>query len=450
MARNPLALIGKLFGGEARAQTVTLGPPRDPVIAEWFGQYATTASGVNITPDNARKCPEVDACVGLIEDTLATIPLDFFERISDGERQARPENPLHTLLHDSPNGWQTSAEFRQMMEGWRQTHGNAYARVVSNNRGPVALEPLHPREVVPYRSGSSVAYRWTPIDAGPQTLLQHEVLHLRDGPPRPGNIVQAQSKVELGREDIGLLMACSEYLARFFSNNATPKAALELPTAIGDEAATKLRETWERRHRGLQNAHSLAILDGGMKIVPLGMSNDDAQVIETHGMALAKVTRRFGVPPHLIGEVDKTTSWGTGIEQQSIGFITYYMRPKFVVWEQALNRTLMSDTMRRRFYFEFNLDGLLRGDFKTRMEGYALMVQWGLATPNEIRKLMNLPPVAGGDERMQPLNMAPASRIMDVLLRSNTAPNQRDVADAATRALVDLLAANGVRLPVAA
>jgi HK97 family phage portal protein len=447
MAKDGRSLLSRLFGGsESRAQVANLGPPRDPVIAEWFGQYAATASGVSVTPDNARRSPEVDACVGLLEDTVATVPLDFFERISDAERVARPENPLHALLHDQPNGWQTSAEFRQMMEGWRQTHGNSYARIVTGPRGPMALEPGHPSEFRPFRTAAGVAYRWTPPDgAAARTLLQHEVLHLRGGPPKRGNIVEAESKVERHRETIGLAQACGDYLSRFFGNNATPKSAITIPAELSNEAADRLRETWERRHRGLENAHRVAILEGGMDIKALAMSNDDAKIVETHGMAVNKIARVFGVPGFLIGETNGVSNFGTGIEQQSIGFITYYMRPKFVVWEQALNAALMSEGMRRRFYFEFNIDGLLRGDFKTRMEGYGLLVQWGLMTPNEIRRQMNLAPLPGGDDRLQPLNMAPASRIMDVLLKTAPTASQRDQSDLLTRALTQFLTANAVR-----
>jgi hypothetical protein len=142
----------------------------------------------------------------------------------------------------------------------------------------------------------------------------------------------------------------------------------------------------------------------------------------------------------MIGDTEKVTSWGTGIEQQSIGFVSYSMRPKFVMWEQALNRALLSEDSARRFYFEFNVDGLLRGDFKTRMEGYALLIQWGLATINELRKQMNLPPVDGGDERMHPLNYAPATRIMDVLLRTGaTGSEKREDVDEATKAFVHVM-----------
>lgn len=136
--------------------------------------------------------------------------------------------------------------------------------------------------------------------------------------------------------------------------------------------------------------------------------------------------RLNSVPLHMIGELSKSTSWGTGIEQQSIGFVVYYMRPRFVAWEQALNRTLMSAATRQRFYFEFNADGLLRGDFKTRMEGYALLIQWGVVTINEVRRRENMPPVEGGDERMHPLNYAPASKILEVLMRGKASPSEQE------------------------
>jgi phage portal protein BeeE len=177
-----------------------------------------------------------------------------------------------------------------------------------------------------------------------------------------------------------------------------------------------------------------------VKVEALGINNDEAQVVPIYQQATAQIARVWGVPLHLIGEVSGSTSWGTGIEQQSIGFVQYYMRAKFVAWEQALNLSLMSSEARARFYFEFNIDALLRGDFKTRMEGYALMIQWGLASPNEIRRLMNLPPVDGGDERITPLNMVPASRIMDVLLKTNSGPTTREHdMDVATRFIAQII-----------
>lgn len=423
--------------------------PGDPVLAEWLGVGAETEAGVTVTPNSARQCPEVDACIGLIEDTIATVPLDLFERTGEGARARRDDHPLHRLLHDKPNDWQTSAEFRQMMEGWRETHGNAYARIIPNGEMgfPAALEPMHPDYMAPFRGpNGGVFFRHTPADGPARTFTQGEILHLRDRPARRTNLLEGESKVTRHREAIGRAMATGNYLSQFFAGAGMPKIALILPAGVevDEPQKKKLVDQFMRRHGNTVQMKRPAVLDAGIDVKQLGTNNDDAQVIQAYEQSVAQIARVFGVPLHLIGETSKVTSWGTGIEQQSIGFVVYYMRPKFVVWEQALNRALMSADTRKRFYFEFNIDGLLRGDFKSRMDGFALLIQWSLASPNEIRRLLNFPPVDGGDERLAPLNMVPASRIMDVLLKSGSGNERRD-ADWATAALAAMISgkANG-------
>lgn len=412
----------------------------DPQLGDIWGAMSVTASGVNITPDNARRCPEVDACIGLIEDTVAQVPVHFCERIGPDEHRVADENPLHALLNGPPNEWQSAFEFRQMMEGYRQTHGNAYARIRWAGSTPVEIEPYHPLQWWPFRTqGGGVAYRFTPIEGGLEILMPHEVLHLRDTPARRWNLVMGESKVERHRETIGRAQAEAEYLSRFFSNNATPKHALVMPGQLGKEAYDMLEERWERRHAGLHNAHRLAFLEAGMDIKAIGMNNEDAQTVENYKLATAQIARIFGVPLYLINETTANTSWGSGIEQQSIGFITYYMLPKFVAWEQALDRALMSKSMARKFYYHFEVDGLLRGDFKTRMEGYGVLIQWGICTPNEIRRRESLSPLPGGDERLIPLNMVPASQIMNVLLKAAPPAAEKDTVDAVTRDLIAAL-----------
>jgi HK97 family phage portal protein len=412
-------MLGRLKA-ERRAAIAPAFPPRDPQLASLWGYSAMSSAGVTVTPDTARRCPEVDACVGLIEDTVATLPLDLYQRVDSDQRQRRDDDPLHVLLHDRPNDWQTSAEWRQMMEGYRQTYGDAYSQIIPAATGIKSLEPMHPLDVWPFRRpDGSVAYRWSPPGTSPVTLLADEVLHVRDHPFRR-DLIRGESKVERHRETIGAALATGEYLARFFSNGAVPKTFLVIPPGqnLADDQSKELREQFERRHGGLDNAHRIGVLNAGVDIKAIGVDNEKAQVIQSYARLVAQIARIWGIPPHLIGEMTNSTSWGTGIEQQSIGFVVYYMRPKLVAWEQALNRALMSRARQQQFYFEFNVDGLLRGDFKSRMDGYALMIQWGLATANEIRRQMNLPPMDGGDERLTPLNMVPATRIMDVLLRN--------------------------------
>lgn len=421
--------------------SVGSAPPRDPVIAEWFGGGAETNSGVVVTPDNARECPEVDACISLNEDTIATIPLDLFERKSEDEWVRAVGHPLHDLLHDRPNSWQTAPEFRQMMEGYRETHGNAYARIIAAGGFPTALEPAHPAEMRPFRTPTGgVAYRWYPPGEGSsRVLLQDEVLHLRWSPAKRSNLLEGQSPVERHRETIGRALATMRYLSLYFRNNATPKIKIVVPGNLNDDQVEKLRDQFMRLH-GQGNMHKPMVAHSGLNAEPIGARNDEAQVVQIYEQVTGQLARIWDVPLHLIGETAKSTSWGTGIEQQSIGFVVYAMRSKTVVWEKALNKALMSRETARRFKFEFNIDGLMRGDFKSRMDGYGLMIQWGLASPNEVRRLMNLPPVAGGEERLTPLNMVPASRIMDVLLRTGSTPATRMIEfDDATRLLAEII-----------
>lgn len=418
------------FSAMAEAQLETRSAalhPRDPGLAELWGIGMGTAAGVSVTPDTARQCPEVDACVGLIENTLASVPLNLFKRVSDDESERQSEHPLHKLLHDAPNEFQTSMEFRQQMEGWRQTHANAYARVYWRGDGmPSALVPMHPTTCRGFRlDNGKVAYRYRPPNGGSvETLMPSEVLHLRDSPfMRDG--ISGESRVVRHKETIGRVLATSEYMSRFFSGNAIPKALLKPNQPMSPEAMVAAVEQFERKHGGLSNSHRVGALPNSMELIKLGIDNDAAQMIEAYTAGVQSIARIWGVPLHMIGELSKSTSWGTGIEQQSIGFVVYYMRPRFVAWEQALNRTLMSEATRQNHYFEFNADGLLRGDFKTRMEGYALLIQWGVVTINEVRRRENLPPVKGGNERMHPLNYAPASEILNVLMRGKS-PSEKE------------------------
>jgi HK97 family phage portal protein len=407
----------------ASARSGVIDPihPRDPQLAALFGLDGATSAGVSVTPDNARECPEVDACVGLIEDTIGTVPLKLYERAGDGTRRVAADHPLHRLVHDRPNGWQSSTEFRQMLEGWRQTHGNAYAEIKWSGSGPVELVPLHPNETRGVRLASGrVAYHHAPTSGPSRTLMASEVLHLRDH-PFARDLVNGDSRVKRNRDLIGRAIATGKYLSLFFSNGAIPKTFLTTSARLSETQRDEFREQFERKHGGLENTHRVGLLQAGVDIKQIGVDNEKSQVVQAYELAVTQIAGEWGVPPHLIGRVSRSTSWGTGIEQQSIGFVVYYMRPKFVVWEQALNQALMSDRMRDRFYFEFDADGLLRGDFKTRMEGYALQIQWGLATRNEIRELMNRPRIEGGDDALTPLNMVPAAKILDVLLRSSEA-----------------------------
>lgn len=404
------------WNNEARAAKVAPKHPGDPGLLAFYG-WQPALSGISVTPESAMNCPPVAACVRLLADTIATVPLDFFRRVSDGERE-RAHNDQRYQVMQWPSDWQTGPELRRGLAQSTLLRGNGYARITWRGDGmPGEVSPLIAGRTAPFRDEQGrVWYRHWPASGGALTLSSSEVLHWR-GPWLSDDGLEGLSPVELFRDTIGLAMAQIVYLSKFFSNSAMPKGALEVPATLGDEAAELVRQSFERRHKGIENAHRLAIFDGGMKFKELGMNNQQAQVVENYQNLVKSVASIWGVPPHMIGETTSSTSWGTGIEQQAIGFITFVARPWYVGGEASLNRTLLSAEARRTHYFEHNVDGLLRGDFKSRIEGFALLVQWGLATVNEIRKLMNYPPIEGGDERMHPLNMAPASIVKDVLLK---------------------------------
>lgn len=419
--------LRRLFGWEGAAprEARATAHPRDPVLAEWFAG-GNTIPGVSVTPANALRCPAVLAPIRLLSGTLSILPAEMFLRTAHGGRERADSSPLYDLIHARPNAWQTSAQFRRLMTERMLGWGNAYARIV-NPGAASALIPLHPDRVCPYRAADgSVWYRHAPRNGPQETLAADEVLHLRYGPALDDEGLEAESPIRLNRETVALAMAATEYLARFFGNAATPRGVLEADALIDRPTADKMRAQWEERHGGLANAHRLAILDAGLKFKPVSMTNEQAQFLDLYRQIASEIASKiFGIPPHLVGDTEKQSSWGTGIEQMSIGYVVHTVQPLIEEWEQSLDAALLTSASRRRFFFELNVDGLLRGDFKSRMEGYALQIQWGLVTPNEIRRLMNLAPLPGGDQRLQPLNMAPADRVMDVLLKKQPEQAQR-------------------------
>ncbi len=416
---------GRLFsrGGREARHEARASPmhPRESGWAEWLGG-PNTVPGIHVTPALALRCPAVYAPIRLLSGTLSILPLQLFRRGADGARTPADDSPLYDLLHAKPNDWQTSAQFRRVMTERMLGWGNGYARI--RNPGlPTAVEPLASPRVLPYRgSDNRVWYRYTPAKGPVETLHPDEVLHLRYGPAKDDEGLESESPLILNRETVALGMAATEYLARFFANYAVPKGALEVPTKLDRVAGQLMRDSWEERHSGLANAHRIAILDGGIKFSPIGHTNADSQFLELYKAICGEIAAKvYGIPPHLVGDTEKQTSFGAGVEQMGIGYVTHTLLPITEEWEQSLDASILTASGRRTLFWEMNVDGLMRGDFKSRMEGYALMIQWGLATPNEVRRLMNLPAIAGGDSRLQALNMAPAERIMEVLLKPSGA-----------------------------
>lgn len=385
----------------------------------WYRAVGSQAkSGVYVTADTAMKISAVWACVKAISENLATVPLMIYERGDDGSRQRAKGYYLADVLHSQPNRYQSSSEFRAMLQAHALLRGNGYAELIPGRRGFAdQLMPLHPDRVTVQQQDDNgiwqdagwatemienhpVRYKVRRRTGIEDTLNDEDVFHLRG--PSAGGLV-GMSVIAYGRESFGLALAAESYGTRFYNQDATPGGILEHPEHLKPETRNKLREEWESKYSGLGNAHRVAILEDGMKWHQMSISPEDAQALETRHFQIADIARWFGVPLHMIQEETKDTSWGSGIEQLSLAFVIYGLRPWAVRWEQAIRRDLIAEP--ERYYAEHLFDGLLRGNLKERYDAYATGRQWGFLSVNDIRRFENMNPVVGGDQYLRPFNM---------------------------------------------
>ena len=295
-----------IFSKALRAIKWGSAPARDPVVAEWWGGGNLSMTGASVTEATAMQSAAVFACVRVLAETVAQLPLNVYERAPDGGRSRADAHPLFPVLHLSPNEAQTSFEWREMFVGHMALRGVSYHQIFTDNSGRVvSLVPLHPDRTRPFQSpDGSIAFEHVTRDGQLRILLGHEVLYL---PAMSDDLYTPLSPIRLHRETIGLGLGAREYMARFYSGSAQPKGAITYDKPLSDEAATMLRESWERRHKGLENSNKVAILDGGMKWQQIGMTNEDAQFLQTLAATNEDIARIFRVPPHKVGILDKAT-----------------------------------------------------------------------------------------------------------------------------------------------
>jgi HK97 family phage portal protein len=361
-----------------------------------------TFSSRSVTPENSMQVSAVFACVSLLSETIASLPLLVYRRLENGRERAS-DHPVYPVLHDEPNPEQSSVDFRSTMMAFILLYGNSYAEIVRDGAGNVRqLWPLTPTRVQQQRDAAGKPYYQVTLpDQKTANLRPDRVLHVRN--------LLGLSPIKQAKEALGLSMAAEEYGARFFANDSRPGGILEHPGNLSDAAQSRLKKSYEAANRGLENRHRVAILEEGMKWHQIGIPPEDSQFLETRNFQTKEIARIFRVPPHMIGDVSGSTSWGTGIEQQTMGFITYSLRSWLVRWEQEITRKLLSVEERRTIFAEFLVDGLLRGDIKTRYEAYAVARQNGWMNGNEIRVLENMNPAEGLDDYLVNGNMLPAN-----------------------------------------
>ena len=360
-----------------------------------------TPSGVRVTADNSMACSAYTACIRVISDAVSSLPLHVYERLANGGKAKAQTHPVYRLLHTQPNPWQTAQEFRDWMTGMYLHYGASYAEIRPGARGAVSeLWPLHSSRMEAERlEDGTLRYKYREPN-GKQTIYsQDQIFALRftteDG-------VKPIPTYKLFSNVIGLAQALETHAATFFGNNARPGVVLEADNPIPVEAAERLRESWERLHRGPDRAHRTAVLPAGVKAHELSSSNEAAQMLESRAFSVIECCRIFRVPPHMIQSLDRSTY--SNIEVQGTEFVQHCLMPHLKRWEAAISRDLIVDD--ERYFAEHSVSGLLRGDHASRSAYYVSALQNGWMTVNEIRELENLNPIGPeGDKHFIQLNM---------------------------------------------
>lgn len=355
------------------------------------------------SPLDALRMSAVYACVRIISETVASLPLITYERLERGKKRAQ-DFYIYELLHDRPNSRMTALEYREVIQSHLCLWGNAYSRIVYDGVGRIEeLWPLPPKGMMQTEVRAGVKYYQFMDQNGKfNWYSEGEIWHLRglgdDGERGYSPIALFKRAVELG-------MSAEDFADRFFKNDARPGIVLAHPSTLTDEAHQRMSDSWDEAHKGTKNAHKPAILEEGVTLHEVGIPQKDAQFLETRKFQVEDIARIYRVPPHMLADLSRATF--SNIEHQSIDFVMHCIRPWLVRWEQSISQNLMLPDERKRYFAEHLVDGLLRGDIKTRYESYTLGRNGGWLSVNDIRELENMNPVDGGDTYLEPLNMVP-------------------------------------------
>jgi len=412
-----MGLFSGLFRSRDKPQNRTAG-------SSYSFFMGGSTSGKTVTERSAMQMTAVYSCVRILAEAVAGLPLHLYRYNESGGKEKAIDHPLYRLLHDEPNPEMSSFVFRETLMTHLLLWGNAYSQVIRNGKGEIiALYPLMPnRMTVDRDSKGQLYYKYTTssdeaptIDGTVVCLPPSDVLHI---PGLGFDGLVGYSPIAMAKNAIGMAIACEEYGAKFFANGATPGGVLEHPSTIKDPQ--RVRESWQVAFGGSSNSNKVAVLEEGMKYTPISISPEQAQFLETRKFQINEIARIFRVPPHMVGDLEKSSF--SNIEQQSLEFVKYTLDPWVVRWEQSIQRVLLTPTEKETYFVKFNLEGLLRGDYQSRMNGYAIGRQNGWMSANDIRELENLdriPEEDGGDLYLINGNMLP---MKDAGAFANTTP----------------------------
>lgn len=381
-----MSVFGKLFKARDKPQDALNG-------SGYSFMFGRSAAGQSVNERSAMQMSAVYACVRILAESIASLPLHFYQYNDAGGKEKAVNHPLYWLLHDEPNPEMSSFSFRETLMTHLLLWGNAYAQIIRNGRGEViALYPLMPdRMTVERDARGRIYYEYARSESDANTLGKKSsvILSPEDVFHIPGlgfDGLVGYSPIAMAKQAIGMGLACDEYGASFYQNGAQPGGVLEHPNVLKDPK--RVRESWNAIYQGSKNAHRIAVLEEGMTYKPITISPEQAQFLETRKFQIDEIARIFRVPPHMIGDLEKSSF--SNIEQQSLEFVKYTLAPWISRWEQAIQRSLLLMSERTRYFARFNVEGLLRGDYQSRMNGYAVARQNGWMSANDIRELESL------------------------------------------------------------
>lgn len=399
-----LEIFTKLFKSRDKPKNVSVGS----AYRFFFGG---STAGKNVTERSSMQMTAVYSCVRVLAEAVAGLPLHLYKYTDSGGKDKALEHPLYFLLHDEPNPEMTSFVFRETLMTHLLLWGNAYAQLIRNGRGEVVgIYPLMPNRVSVNRDDKgNIYYKYlrgledAHLNKENEVILLHsEVLHI---PGLGFDGLVGYSPIAMAKNAIGMAIACEEYGAKFFANGATPGGILEHPGVVKDPE--RVRASWNSAFGGSANANKVAVLEEGMKYTPISISPNEAQFLETRKFQINEIARIFRVPPHMVGDLEKSSF--SNIEEMGLNFVIYTLNPWIVRWEQSLRQSLLLPFEKETLFFRFNVDGLLRGNYQSRMNGYAIGIQNGFLCPNDVRGLENMNPIPDGDKFLVNGNVVPLS-----------------------------------------
>lgn len=396
-----MGLFKHLLGISARGAPDIRDNVRDSGTVFMFGK---ADSGERVDEKSAMQIATVYACVRLLAETIAGLPLHLYRYSEEGgSKEKAKEHPLYRILYRQPNAEMTSFSFWETMTLQILLWGNSYAQVIRDGKNnTLALYPLPPENVEVDRNEKGEIYyiyhAYTDEVPGKTNkdiyLRKDEVFHV---PGMSYNGLVGFSPIAVMKNSLGTTLAVEKYGSSFFKNGAQPSGVLEHPGILKNPQ--KIRENWTEVYGGAGNAHKIAVLEEGMQYKAISLPPEDSQFLSTRQFGVTEICRIFRVPPHLVQSMEHATF--SNIEHQSIDFVVHTLTPWLVRFEQAIVKDLLLPDEQDKYYPKFNVDGLLRGDYQSRMQGYATGISNGFLSPNDVHRLENMdliPPENGGDD----------------------------------------------------